>query len=1653
MKKILFSLLIALSCVTAFSQSTYNNTYTKKQSEDIFATKAALSNTVAGAEGIRSIGALGNYTLEKFIEDTAVRGVSRDLPSFVFQKAPISNLIVTWLSGDVYDPIHEYYHISSGTKTLTDNAVNYAYWNISDPTGVKWTTGFRPNAESNIYLGTFSASFGMILDAQISSAGGDFPVQQSTALAAIMPSLIVNGLNAYAGSTNLDDIRIESGTEMQNGSVQIDHPAFSMSITNVVIMYGHTNSVWAGLQTNKFPLSWDNGTNIVPVESGKWYRGTFYAPNGSQHINWVLPHQEYTNEIDAIAGNDPDAPPGFDPYVPLVTAYVFSGDDTSLSLDSKYWIDRRFKINRGSGSSGGGGTAVTPSLAQVLLVGAGTGGILPTGMGNPVTDDQAASKGYVDSTRNKASTGTAYVDSKTGDDITGRIQAASLPFKTIQKAIDACAVVATDTNRFLISMSIGTYVENVTMSNFVSIRGQDVESTIIEGQLTYPPAYTDVTGAEIAILTIRMTNAPAFILNAGADDAYVGIRSGAIYSSYTEDKNPKAVNQISRGNLKMYATTWLQLDVEDVLAQRPATIYYLTTDSGNSGTYHVNSFSSSHIMNILDTNDTVSIAFCNATTKSFFASKSDATQMRLADSDTHGNRITAVVNKNAAKARSFVESSIVDVELADINNCDVVAVSSTGSTAGAVSHFNNSRIIVPNIINGNLFYGSSSTTSDVVEVINSQIGSLTASYPKRYTESGALGQIAYVIQHASGDQLFGGGIDMQAGVPSIMPETGHVKLYTYPYAGLENPNFIDSTGLKARLARDHFFNGYNADATAMPVGTAVYVASGISPTATPVVKKCIASDPTTMPCAGIVVAVSGIGTGLVGRVMRGGRTESYFNTSFAASGDKLYVSETVLGGLTNVAPTGTNISQQVGWCHVSSTNGYMNVYLWTPDTLGNLTPNKYVTYTNSVFSASVFKLTNGGTAKFSIEDIPAGTTNTYILPSVGGQLATYTDIQVVPVSVYIGEVGGIIKGRAVYQSGVFEGKPVVKYADRSDPSSLPIVGVSMASGDSGEIIEVANFGPLNNIDTSLFTTNDLIYLGNNGALAKESSISTDAIILLGTCMSSNAVTGSILVNIRSYFMDGPFNGSMRYTVKNSSSVSNATANFFAINEANEAMRMGIRSTNHFQGAGSYLVSGANGNLMFGNLKKRGYVWNIDMTDSGNIYNHNSWPMMSLVPQANSNAFLGLGTTNPLAKLHVTGSMLASNSFRLAIGVYSNNELIAYVDTTNLINIAYTNLLSIDSAITNSLTNEINVRISGDTNLQAQIVSATNVTQQVNTNLQSQIRTETNRAFVAESSLQTQINSATNSLTNEVNARIIGDTNLQAQIVSATNRTQQVNTNLQAQINSATNSLNINTTNSQTQINNETNRAFIADTNLQTQIVSITNNLAQEIANRTSGDTNLQAQIDSSTNRIRILESGTSVWYKASTDAISATSSISVIESYTQTWNTASTDSSSATNWMAGHTNAIESLISPKRFKANVGVANITYAQNLTLVPYTNIVLAASGGSIYSNGTGVCQWWPKATSGVVRISGSWQAATANNATYVISIYKKGTLLADVYEWNIILNMGNNNMGSTWTFVDTTTPTLNDYYQIYTTFSANRASVRAGTNNWWYGEVIP
>jgi hypothetical protein len=1597
-----------------------------------------LARTTAGDEGIRRIGALGGYALDEFFEDTYARGPARDKPQFVYTT---TNLTITYSDGDIYDPVNGYFKLDSGTKTLTDNAINYAYWSTNDVRIIQWTTGTRPDAIYNIYLATFITSQGRIIYSSTSVPVGDILLYEDAAFAQTFPSLILSGLNVYPTGTALTNIVINSGVEYHNLADRIEHDTVNLNTSSNLVVYTHSNSLWTSVSTNKLLVGmWDNGTNLVACDATKWYRGVFVSLNHSvAQLTWIAPDFEYASEADCLAGSDPDLPPAFSPYIPKCTAYVFKGDDTQLRTDGTYWVDRRNSDNLLKGSVSGGSSGNTPTFSQVLQAGADTGGILPTGMGMPVTDDQGASKGYVDSVGNKASTGTAFVDSETGDDNTARIEKASLPFKTIQAAINACGAVATDTNRFLISISIGTYSENITMSNYISIRGYDIEATIIEGQVTYPTSYTDVTGGEISILSVKMTNAPAFIFNAGSDEAYGGARSCAFYSLYDVDKPLKSVAQISRGNLEIYATCWFQLDVtNNITEQRPATIYHLTTDSGNSGTYQVNSFSSSHILNVVDTNDTVSIVFCNSTNESFFASKSDATHIHLDDSENHDNRVTTIVHKNTARTRSFIDSSIVDVKLNVVNNCDVVAASSTGSVMSAVAHFNNSRIIVPNVNSGNLFYGSSSTTSDVIEIVNSQIGGLSGIYPHRYTEAGSLGQITYFMQHGSGDVLLGGGIDLKAGLPSILPEIGHVKLYTYTYAGLENPMFVDSATNKVRLARDSFYNGYNDETTPLLVGEVVYIAPGLSANGTPIVKRSNASKPETLPAIGVVAQTGGIATGGIGRIMFFGRLENFMNTSAFSSGDKLYLSDTVDGMLTNVLPNATNAIQQIATCHiVSPTNGYVNVRPWKPDTLGGLTPSKYATYSNPVFASSSFMITNSSAAKFSTADIPVGTTNTYVLPSVGGTLATYTDIQLVPVSCVVGEPDGIVKGRVVYQSGVVGGKPQVKYADRRNTENLPIIGVATASGGLGDIIEVANFGPVNGFDTSSFGTSDMMYLGTNGMLSGASSVSSEAIIMMGTCLASDSVTGSMLVNIRSYYQDGAFAGSLRYSVKNASTAANAVAAMFAINDTNESVRMVVRGSGNTKGRGAIISTSANGPFWYSNNRRKPLIWDIDMTDTGDEFTHLNWPMMSLVPQiATSNAFFGIGTTNPLAMLHVVGSgiinsnLYALRGFKTSSNGYSTNEWITYKDSTDLMDSRDTVVSnafgSADTSLSNSLINVmdskdtslsnsligvvsgkdtvvsnafvaadtslsnslINVMDSKDTSLSNSLISTMNSKDTVvsnafvaaDTNLQGQINVETNRAYVAETNLSNRINIETNRAIQVdlglTNAIVANYTNLNNSIIAETNRAYGAETNLSNRINA------------------ETNRAYGAETNLSNRINAETN--------RAYGvETNLQRQVTDSTNRIAVIENRTNIWNLASTSV---------------------------------------------KFYANMGSVTQTFADTTAQrVQYTNSVLNVGG--VYSNQ--VFRWIPGASNVMVRILGNLGVNMANNSIAYIYIYKNGSQKCTVFSKRTT-NAGEELLQS-YTFTDITTNAA-DYYEVWASIAGGGAQLNGNNDNWWSGQIV-
>jgi len=961
MKKNILFVLLSLMCLTSYSQETINHqiNYIVRPtfSNQPISTLTELASTNSGSEGITKIGAFGGYELDELIEDISLKGPTRDLPTFTYTYgwSPAPSLIVSWTTGDVYDPDYVYKHLVPGTNTLIDNSVNYAYWSTNSPNVIQWTTGIRPDPNTTIYLAEFSTAFGAIINAKITTSVGDLPLQTADGHSAVMPSLIASGMLVYPTGTNLTNIAVTSGIEYQDMSKRNTHDSQDLGNTNItqgMLVYSHTNvSLWGWMLTNRFPIGqWDNGTNVIACDTSKWYRGIFVSLAQQPFINYVMPHAEYTNYAEAVAADDPDLPPGFDPYVPKITAYVFSGQDDSLRTESTYWLDRRFMIRRGTLSTGGGSSGSTPTLEQVLVSGRGTGGILPNGAGFPTANDELASKGYVDSTINNINQQQAYVD-KNGNDATAQIQSSILPFKTIQAAIDAAAVVANNTNRFNIRISPGVYLEDVVMKDYISIGGNDIESTVINGSVTYPHAYTDIVGAEISLLTITSSNKPALSIDPGADDAYIGVRSCSFNTSFSDDTiTNKSVVLIYRGLAEIYATTYLDLEVLTTNGPiQHSQIFEHKTDFANQGLSQLTSIGSSCIINSYDVNDDVSLMLTHT--------NNDANCINTIQggvfnvhldllSDICSNNFKLVSHRKAI-GRTLVQGIVTRLYLPTTNNCNLFIGYCQDGIGDNVTISRNNHIRIVGGTTSNIWLGTAISTNDTLRVLDTEyIQNLSDyPYPTIYTNNGSAGKYFINTPHANGDHLFGSALDVSTinSTTVSTPQTGHLKLYANSYAGLENPMFKDSSGNIARICRDNFYNGFNDDTNAMNVGDAVYISPGLSANNTPKVKKCIANDISTLPCAGLVSQIGGIATGSIGRIMIMGRLENTLDTSSFTSGQKIYVSDTIKGGLTNVAPSGSSYAQIVATAHLIGTNGYLNVRPWSPDSLGNLPPASYAT--------------------------------------------------------------------------------------------------------------------------------------------------------------------------------------------------------------------------------------------------------------------------------------------------------------------------------------------------------------------------------------------------------------------------------------------------------------------------------------------------------------------------------------------------------------------------------------------------------------------------------------------------------------------------------------------------------------------------------------
>jgi hypothetical protein len=100
----------------------------------------------------------------------------------------------------------------------------------------------------------------------------------------------------------------------------------------------------------------------------------------------------------------------------------------------------------------------------------------------------------------------------------------------------------------------------------------------------------------------------------------------------------------------------------------------------------------------------------------------------------------------------------------------------------------------------------------------------------------------------------------------------------------------------------------------------------------------------------------------------------------------------------------------------------------------------------------------------------------------------------------------INKGDPVYISG-FNGKPNITKSEAFDLTTFPIAGFAMSQITNGSDGEILLSGVMSNIDTSSFSSGDILYVGNSGGLTNNTSSGSGPV---GIVLVSSATIGSII---------------------------------------------------------------------------------------------------------------------------------------------------------------------------------------------------------------------------------------------------------------------------------------------------------------------------------------------------------------------------------------------------------------------------------------------------------------------------------------------------------------------------------------------------------------
>jgi len=108
----------------------------------------------------------------------------------------------------------------------------------------------------------------------------------------------------------------------------------------------------------------------------------------------------------------------------------------------------------------------------------------------------------------------------------------------------------------------------------------------------------------------------------------------------------------------------------------------------------------------------------------------------------------------------------------------------------------------------------------------------------------------------------------------------------------------------------------------------------------------------------------------------------------------------------------------------------------------------------------------------------------------------------------------VVKSNLLYGVGrnPVTGTPIAGLADNTVSFADKTVGMALENGNSGQIIEVVKIGVIEDIDTSLYSVGETVYLSTSGTFDSKANITTGIFNPVGYVVKSAVVDGSLIID-------------------------------------------------------------------------------------------------------------------------------------------------------------------------------------------------------------------------------------------------------------------------------------------------------------------------------------------------------------------------------------------------------------------------------------------------------------------------------------------------------------------------------------------------------------